>query len=482
MKIFAIMFKDLRLISRDRFALASLLIVPMVVILVVATATQSGDGSESILFPIVNEDQGPVASALIKVFRKHLDVREVTRASAQHLVADVNDAPAALILPAEMSKRYLTQKPSTIELLTDPAQWRELEAIKVIMLLADRETASLGDPFSQELLKVKEQSITGNRPSFSSLEQNIPGFSLMFVLLTLIFSVSLDLQEEEVWGTNRRLSIAPVSAAALLGGKLMARLVVGIAQLLVLLLFGHFIYGLTLGHSPVALSLVVTAVVFSMTCFAAIVAGFVRTREQAIPVGLSVVFVLAALGGLFCPLYDLPKWMQTVANGAVGHLAGHILRWICKKKTPTLRKQGRRLAQPSRCGSGYVPCDGHPSLHRRLPTETLQGLYRTEVAEQSGVVDSGVVPTRYGLRIVKARHPVILEIVRMHVGPAPEVFGHALDPLHSGLALVVVEATFPLLPYFALTVIADHRERSQRASIVPNPLLPNRRTRIRNRL
>jgi ABC-2 type transport system permease protein len=65
------------------------------------------------------------------------------------------------------------------------------------------------------------------------------------------------------------------------------------------------------------LSLVVAAVVFSMTCFAAIVASFVRTREQAIPVGLYVVFVLAALGGLFWPLYDLPKWMQTAANGAV---------------------------------------------------------------------------------------------------------------------------------------------------------------------
>jgi ABC-2 type transport system permease protein len=83
------------------------------------------------------------------------------------------------------------------------------------------------------------------------------------------------------------------------------------------LLFGHFVYGLTLGHSLLALSLVVAAVVFSMTCFAAIVASFVRTREQAIPVGLSVVFVLAALGGLFWPLYDLPKWMQTAANGAV---------------------------------------------------------------------------------------------------------------------------------------------------------------------
>ncbi|MGC2493303.1 ABC transporter permease [Candidatus Binatus sp.] len=317
MKTVAMMLKDLRLICRDRFGLIALLVVPIVVIMVVASATQSGDGSKSILFPVVNEDQGPVATALIRAFREHLDVREVSRATAQHLVAEANDAPAALILPPELSKRYLAQKPSTVEMLTDPAQWRELEAIKVVMLLADRETASLGDPFSQELLSVKEHNITGDNVSFSSLEQNIPGFSLMFVLLTLIFSVSLALREEEVWGTSARLSVVPVPPASLLGGKLLARLVVGTAQLLLLLVFGHFVYGLRLGHSPVAMVLVATAVVASMTCFAAVVAAFVRTREQAIPVGLAVAFVLASLGGLFWPLYDLPRLMQQIANALI---------------------------------------------------------------------------------------------------------------------------------------------------------------------
>ncbi len=88
-----------------------------------------------------------------------------------------------------MSKRYLTEKPSTVELMTDPAQWEELQAIRVIMLLADREASTLGDPFGTELLSVKENNITGTRLKFSSLEQNVPGFSLMFVLLTLVFSV-----------------------------------------------------------------------------------------------------------------------------------------------------------------------------------------------------------------------------------------------------------------------------------------------------
>jgi ABC-type multidrug transport system permease subunit len=310
----AVMLKDLRLISRDRFGLIALLAVPIIVIALVASATQSGDGSKSILFPIVNEDQGPVATALIRAFREHLDVRIVSRKMAYHLVAEENDAAAALVLPVELSKRYLAQKSTGVELLTDPAQWRAIEAIKIVMLLADRETASLGDPFSQELLTVRERSITGNELSFSSLEQNIPGFSLMFVLLTLIFSVSLALREEEVWNTSERLSIAPISPASALGGKLLAQAIVGTAQLLLLLLFGHLVYGLTLGYSPLALITVAIVVVASMTCFAAVVAAFVRTREQAIPVSLAVSFILASLGGLFWPVYDLPRTIQTVAR------------------------------------------------------------------------------------------------------------------------------------------------------------------------
>lgn len=314
MKTIAVMLKDLRLIVRDRFGLIALLGVPMVVIMVVALATQSVDSNKSILFPVVNEDQGPVATALIRTLRGYLDVREVSRATAQHLVADVNQAPAALILPSGLSKRYLGQKPSTIELFTDPARWQELQAIKVIMLLADRETASLGDPFSQELLTMRERNVSGSRLAFSSLEQNVPGFSLMFVLLTLIFSVSLGLREEDVWHTGRRLSVAPLSAGSLLGGKLLARLIVGIVQLLLLLLFGHFVYGLSLGSSPVAMVLVVAAVVASMTSFSAVVAAFVRTREQAVAVGLAVSFVLASLGGLLWPLFKLPKPVQALAN------------------------------------------------------------------------------------------------------------------------------------------------------------------------
>jgi ABC-2 type transport system permease protein len=303
------MLKDLRLMSRDRAGLLGMLAVPIVVIIVIAAATQSVGVTKDIVFPIVNDDQGPIATALIKSLRKHLDVRIVSRADAIRMVRETHQAPAALILPSELSKRYLAQQPATIQLLTDPAQWQQVGAVKVAMLVAEHDAAAANDPLSQE-----EQSLTGDSLSFSSLDQNIPGFSLMFVLLTLLFSVSLGLREEEIWTTSIRLAIAPVSPVPLLGGKLLARWVIGTVQLLMLLLFGHFVYGLALGNSPLAMIAIVTVIVASMTCFAAVVAVFVRTREQAVPVALAVSFVLASLGGLFWPVQTLPQSMQQVAG------------------------------------------------------------------------------------------------------------------------------------------------------------------------
>jgi len=314
-KLLWVVRKDLRLIARDRSALVSLIVVPIIVILVVAE-TQGG-GSNNILLPIVNEDEGPVANALIKVFREHLDVQIVDRATAESLVRDENKAAAMMVLPAGMSKRYLTNKPSKIEMLTDPSQGVELGAIKAVMLLADRDAAALGDPFHEELLDLEERALTGRRLKFSSLEQNVPGFAVTFVLLSLLFSVSFGLRDEEAWGTSGRIATAPVAPWAVLGGKLLARVLIGGAQLTLLLAFGHFMYHLSLGSSAPTFVLTVFAVVFSMAGFSVIIAAIARTREQIIPVGLSAMFILASIGGCWWPFFEQPKWMQTIAQGAM---------------------------------------------------------------------------------------------------------------------------------------------------------------------
>jgi ABC-2 type transport system permease protein len=161
---------------------------------------------------------------------------------------------------------------------------------------------------------MEEHNLTGSRGSIPPAEQNVPGFSIMFVMMGVLFGIAFGLHDERAWGSITRLLIALIPRASLLGGKLLARFVVGLVQLLLLFAYGHLAFGLSLGHSPVALVLVLGATVFGMTGFSLLVAAFARTREQVIPLGLTLIMVFCALGGCWWPLYQMPPWLRQVAQ------------------------------------------------------------------------------------------------------------------------------------------------------------------------
>jgi ABC-2 type transport system permease protein len=307
-----IALKDLRLIARDRTALLFTILVPVAVITIVA-GTLGGGAGGSILLPVVNNDRGPVAEVLIEILGKHVQLQEVDRARAEELVSVEKRAAAALVLPERLSKRYLGGLSSTLTLLTDPAKGAEINTLRAYLLLTDREAAALADPLSEKLLVIEEKNLTGTRLTTSSFEQNVPGFSVMFVLMSMLFGVAFGLRDERDWGTITRLRAAPVRRVALLSGKLLARYGVGVAQMLLLFTFGHFAFGISLGPSVLSFVTLTFAIVFGLMGFSFLVASFASTREQIIPLGLTVVMLACAVGGCWWPLFMEPWWLQRIA-------------------------------------------------------------------------------------------------------------------------------------------------------------------------
>lgn len=313
MSLLHVALKDLRLALRDPAALLFQLLVPIVVITIVAESL-GGSAAGSIRLPVVNEDQGPVAGVLIDLLREHADVIEVDRGRAEAMVGRENRAAAALILPERLSKHYLASRPSTLTLLTDPGKASEVDVIKVILMQVDRDAAALADPLSEELLVLHEQNVSGKRLSTRSFEQNVPGFAVMFVLMGVMFGVAFGLQDEKDCGAITRLRAAPSPLAAVLGGKLLARFGMGVVQMLVLFVYGHLVFGVSLGPSPVAFAALCLAVVFAMTGFSLLAAAFARTREQIIPLGLTVIMIVCSIGGCWWPLFMEPPWVQRMAH------------------------------------------------------------------------------------------------------------------------------------------------------------------------
>lgn len=309
----AVFRKDLRLFLRDRSALLFSVLMPILVITVIAGGILHGDDGPRIVVPVVDEDGGPVATTFAKLLADHAEVRKVSRAEAERLVRDTHDAAAAIVFPPQLSKRYLQGGTSEIQLLTDPAVGSDVQAVKVLLLLVDKEAAALADPFAEDRITLREENLTGNRLSITAFEQRVPGFSLMFVLLAVVFGTSMGMHDEREWGTLARLLVAPSGFTRLLLGKLAARFVFGFAQMIVLLAWGHWRYGISLGSSPSAFLLLTAAAVFAVVAAGMLVAGLARSREQTLPLALSLVMAFSALGGLWWPQSMQPEWMARVS-------------------------------------------------------------------------------------------------------------------------------------------------------------------------
>jgi ABC-type multidrug transport system permease subunit len=312
--VIAVFLKDLLMVSRDRGALFISLIVPVLMISIIAGALHRNKDDIKMRVPVVNEDQGPVASTFIKLLAEHAEVLVVSREEAEVIVRDDNKAAAAIVFPEHLSKSYLQGRTADIVLLTDPARSADLEEVKVMLLLMDKRASALADPLAEDRLSLKEVSLTGNRYALSAFEQTVPGYSLMFVLLAVIFGTAMGMHDERGWGTLPRLLVAPAGFTWMLVGKLLVRFAVGVAQLLVLLVFGHFAFGISLGPSPVALLLLAAAILFPIVGLGMLAAGLADTREQTLPLGLAFVLGFSCLGGLWWPPWVTPGWMQKISS------------------------------------------------------------------------------------------------------------------------------------------------------------------------
>ena len=139
--------------------------------------------------------------------------------------------------------------------------------------------------------------------------------------------------DEHAWGMMPRLLIAPGRFTSMLIEKLLVRLLVGSGQLLLLLLFCQLVLGVSLGPSPLAVLLLVLAVVFPIVGLGMLTAGLAGSREQTLAIGLACVFTFAYLGGLLvADLGGVPVGATAVDDrvhelGDAGNERPHAAQW-----------------------------------------------------------------------------------------------------------------------------------------------------------
>jgi ABC-type Na+ efflux pump permease subunit len=148
----------------------------------------------------------------------------------------------------------------------------------------------------------------------SGYSQTVPGTLVMFTLLVLLTSGSVQLLVERRRGLLRRLASTPISRPSIVLGKWLGRMGLAAIQIGFAMLGGTLLFGMEWGEDLLPVLVVLGCWAAFCTSAALFLANVVRTEQQMAGIGVVSSLVLAALGGCWWPIEITPDWMQSLAQ------------------------------------------------------------------------------------------------------------------------------------------------------------------------
>jgi len=185
--------------------------------------------------------------------------------------------------------------------------------------ITDDETEAIFDTESFITFKEITPNIGKNEIIPNSVQHNVPAWTL-FAIFFIIVPLSINMVKEKSQGTFVRLRTNPVSYLTVLGGKTLVYLSVCLIQFGLMLMIGVYLFPI-LGLPSLDVSGKIPQL-FLVAMFAGLAAiglglllgTLAKTQEQSAPFGATFVVILAALGGVWVPVFIMPKFMQTLSN------------------------------------------------------------------------------------------------------------------------------------------------------------------------
>jgi len=361
----AVAWKEILVFSRDRGALAMLLLFPILLSSVQGGAnvmmSAEGETPDIILqVGLVNEDSGVFGQEVAKAIRE-IEVLAVEdfegKDEAEAQVAKGAQA-AAILIPAEFSERIDAYTPVEIEVIVDPAQPESASIVTGIMnqvvdeviiwgevqygvrsVLADsgllegispEQMAGIGaqsmgaimtrlnEMRRDPAIEVVSEDLEGqvNEGGIMSFLSYVYAAYIVLFIFFVVGSCAESIQDEREMGTLRRLVSSPLPRGALIGGKLLGYMLIPCLQAALVFAVGSLFFGIPLGRSPLGLVVLTIVVAGTSTSLGLLLATLVKSKKQAGDMGTLLGFVLGFIGGAI-PIAPL---LMTRMEGPMGTL------------------------------------------------------------------------------------------------------------------------------------------------------------------
>jgi ABC-2 type transport system permease protein len=302
--------KDVQILLRDRSALTSLFLLPIVFMGVFGSMFSGRDsGEQPRLVAVARAPGNPRAEAAVQaiggsgLFRVR---EEPTRERVEQQVVG-EEVAAGVVFPPDFDP--MAGVPA--ELIVDPGQSPIVRGPLEGALAGLIGRSLLGAATPRVLVATSPPGSHRSLAGASAFQLYVPGNAVLFGFF-LALTVGISFIEERRTGTFRRLLAAPVRRTTLLLAKLVPFYLIGLGQMAFLFALGAIAFGMKVAGSVVALVLLTAAVVFAAVALGLLIASFSGTERQVGAIGSVCLLVMGLLGGGMVPRPIMPHGMQTI--------------------------------------------------------------------------------------------------------------------------------------------------------------------------
>jgi ABC-2 type transport system permease protein len=330
--------KDLRQRVRDRSAILLAVMVPLALAAIFSLLFGPASTPSPFVYAVADADHSDLSRAFTDQVLAELDergivtVRELPEAQARAGVLDAS-IDAAFVFPAGFAEQVRSQHPVTLDVIgsvdavtaTDVAQslaTSYVDGLNAARIAVAALVVAAPEITPSQIGEVAEQTAHGAAPvtlrDVSATARLLDtktyfaaGMAVFFLMFTVQFGIS-SLIEERTEGTLPRLLAAPVSRGAIVLGKLLTSVALGVLSVAVLVVATTLLLGASWGN-PVGVGLLIASGVLAATGITSVIASLARTAEQAGSWQAVVAVTLGMLGGAFFPIQQSGSFMATAS-------------------------------------------------------------------------------------------------------------------------------------------------------------------------
>ncbi|KUJ62610.1 ABC transporter [Flavobacteriaceae bacterium CRH] len=374
-KIWMSVVKEFLLLRRDLGGLIILFVMPLVLVITVTLIQDStfktvSDSKIEIL--LIDNDKGDVSKTVFENLEKSSLFTVVTKIDNQPITEEIAKEAVyrgkyklAIVIPSKLSvdlqakidqnvdnilsNMGLTDtvaktgapriiKEKEVKLYFDPAvqlSFKNAVMSSIDKMISQIESKSIYKTFQNQLgegnadfeqksfISFKEIIPTINNKEVrpNSVQHNVPAWTL-FAIFFIVIPLSINIVKEKTQGTFVRLRTNPSSNLIVIVGKTITYSAICMIQFYMMVAVAVFLFPhIGLPSLNIEGHLFLMSVVASFSGFAAIGFGILlgtvaSTQEQSAPFGATSVIILAAIGGVWVPVFAMPKIMQIVAKSS----------------------------------------------------------------------------------------------------------------------------------------------------------------------